>query len=269
MDPADQMGMAKFSVTSSHYQRQRIFIQYIRYSLCRVDLLMAVKTLQTVENALAVLEVVAELQPIGVSALARHMNMDKNTAQRILITLGASGYIQKQSHGTAWELTPRVLTLSNRVAMSLRHTARQQLQELSGVIGETALLWQFTFDGNDMYATLIDKIDSKHDVKFTMEIGKRVPVKSDSPNSTNVRTMIDQFPTGEAAWLGVADDRPRYYKITPGLPNSIAIGSVIYDGPAQPIASISVVGPIERISPDCYKVMGEKTAAAARIISGI
>ena len=39
---------------------------------------MAVKTLQTVENALAVLEVVAELQPIGVSALARHMNMDKN-----------------------------------------------------------------------------------------------------------------------------------------------------------------------------------------------
>ena len=45
--------------------------------------LMAVKTLQTVENALAVLEVVAELQPIGVSALARHMKMDKNTAQRI------------------------------------------------------------------------------------------------------------------------------------------------------------------------------------------
>lgn len=75
---------------------------------------MAVKTLQTVENALAVLEVVAELQPIGVSALARHMNMDKNTAQRILITLGASGYIQKQIHGTAWELTPRAHTVESR-----------------------------------------------------------------------------------------------------------------------------------------------------------
>ena len=231
---------------------------------------MAVKTLQTVENALAVLEVVAELQPIGVSALARHMNMDKNTAQRILITLGASGYIQKQAHGAAWELTPRILTLSNRVAINLRNTARQQLQELSEAIGETALLWQLTYVGDKIHATLLDKVESKHYVKITMEIGKRVHVQLDSSNSTNVQTLIDEFPTGESAWLNAAnDDRPRYYRITPGHPNSIAIGSVIYDGPAQPVASISVVGPKERISPDCYKVMGEKTAAAARILSGI
>ena len=232
--------------------------------------LMAVKTLQTVENALAVLEVVAELQPIGVSALARHMNMDKNTAQRILITLGASGYIQKQIHGTAWELTPRVLTLSNRVAVNLRKTAREQLQELSEAIGETALLWQFTFEGDDMYATLLDKVDSKHDVKITMEIGKRVLLLPDSEDSSNVRSLIKEFPTGESAWLNSSnDDRPRYFRLTPGHPSSIAVGSVIYDGPAIPIAAISVVGPKDRISPDCYKVMGEKTAAAARILSGI
>ena len=231
---------------------------------------MAVKTLQTVENALAVLEVVAELQPIGVSALARHMNMDKNTAQRILITLGASGYIQKQIHGTAWELTPRVLTLSNRVAVNLRKTAREQLQELSEAIGETALLWQFTFEGDDMYATLLDKVDSKHDVKITMEIGKRVLLLPDSEDSSNVLSLIKEFPTGESAWLNSSnDDRPRYFRLTPGHPSSIAIGSVIYDGPAIPIATISVVGPKDRISPDCYKVMGEKTAAAARILSGI
>ena len=231
---------------------------------------MAVKTLQTVENALAVLEVVAELQPIGVSALARHMNMDKNTAQRILITLGASGYIQKQIHGTAWELTPRVLTLSNRVAVNLRKTAREQLQELSEAIGETALLWQFTFEGDDMYATLLDKVDSKHDVKITMEIGKRVLLLPDSEDSSNVLSLIKEFPTGESAWLNSSnDDRPRYFRLTPGHPSSIAVGSVIYDGPAIPIAAISVVGPKDRISPDCYKVMGEKTAAAARILSGI
>jgi IclR family acetate operon transcriptional repressor len=231
---------------------------------------MAVKTLQTVENALAVLEVVAELQPIGVSALARHMKMEKNTAQRILITLGASGYIQKQNHGAAWELTPRVLTLSNRVAVNLRKTAREQLQELSETIGETALLWQFTYVGSNLYATLLDKVESKHDVKITMEIGKRVLVREDSPETTNVRTLIKQFPTGESAWLSATnDDRPRCFQLTPGHPNSIAIGSVIYDGPALPIASISVVGPKERISPNNYKAMGEKTAAAARIISGI
>ena len=57
---------------------------------------MAVKTLQTVENALAVLEVVAELQPIGVSALARHMKMDKNTAFAIeLLFQAAKGLIDR------------------------------------------------------------------------------------------------------------------------------------------------------------------------------
>jgi len=35
------------------------------------------------------------------------------------------------------------------------------------------------------------------------------------------------------------------------------------------IAAISIVGPIERIPPDRYNTVGEKTAAAARIISGI
>jgi len=231
---------------------------------------MAVKTLQTVENALAVLEVVAELQPIGVSALARHMNMDKNTAQRILITLGASGYIQKQAHGAAWELTPRVLTLSNQVAVNLRKTARQQLQELSEVIGETALLWQLTYVGDKMHATLLDKVESKHNVKITMEVGKQVQFRPDNANTEIVEKLIRRFPTGESSWLGSAhDDHPRYFQINPGHPGSIGIGSVIYDGPAQPIAMVSVVGPGDRISPDCYKVMGEKTAAAARILSGI
>ena len=121
-----------------------------------------------------------------------------------------------------------------------------------------------------MYATLLDKIDSKHDVKITMEIGKRVLVREDSPETANVRTLIKQFPTGESALLASAnDDRPRYFQLTPGHPSSIAIGSVIYDGPALPIAAISVVGPKERITPDCYKVMGEKTATAARILSSI
>lgn len=231
---------------------------------------MAVKTLQTVENALAVLEIVAELQPIGVSALARHMNMDKNTAQRILITLGASGYIQKQNYGTAWVLTPRVLTLSKRVAVDLRQSASQHLSDLAENLGETALLWQFTFEGEDMHATLLDKVDSKHDFKITVEIGKRVLVRPDPSDFSNMCSLIKQFPTGESAWLNSSnDDRPRYFRLTPSHPSSIAVGSVIYDGPALPIAAISMVGPKERLTPDCYKVMGEKTAVAARLITGI
>ena len=56
---------------------------------------MPVQSLQTVENAMVVLEKVAENQPIGVSALARLLDMDKNTAQRLLVTLGRQGWISQ------------------------------------------------------------------------------------------------------------------------------------------------------------------------------
>ena len=232
---------------------------------------MAVKTLQTVENALAVLEVVAELQPIGVSALARHMNMDKNTAQRILITLGASGWIQKQSKGSAWELTPRILTLSNRVAIDLRKDAHVQLEILTQQLRETALLWQLTYENDDIFATLLDKVDSGHDVKITMEVGRRTRALNESSGFVGVRSLIREFPNGEVAWLGGAnDERQRYFLVTPGGDSStITIGSLIYDGPGQAIAVISVVGPCERISPTCYETIGRKTAEAARLLSGI
>lgn len=231
---------------------------------------MAVKTLQTVENALAVLEAVAELQPIGVSALARTMNMDKNTAQRILVTLGARGYIRKFGQGNSWELTPKVLTLSNKVAFNLRKMASTHLQELTTATGETALLWQLCFSGDDITATLLDKVDSTHDVKVTMEIGKTVLVRSSTQVSTNVRTMIKNYPTGAAAWLNENNEYgERFFTLSPGHPSAVAIGSVIYDGPALPIASVAVIGPRERISPDQYAFIGEKTARAAAAISGI
>ena len=51
---------------------------------------MAVKTIQSVENALLVMETLASVQPIGVSALARLVDLDKNAVQRILISLGPS-----------------------------------------------------------------------------------------------------------------------------------------------------------------------------------
>ncbi|MCE2764019.1 MAG: helix-turn-helix domain-containing protein, partial [Ilumatobacteraceae bacterium] len=77
---------------------------------------MAVQSLQTVENAMSVLEAVAQHQPIGVSALARQLDMDKNTVQRILVTLGRDGWLVQDGPKGSWTLSAKILTLSSRVS---------------------------------------------------------------------------------------------------------------------------------------------------------
>src|SRR4051812_7098462 len=106
----------------------------IRYAIARIAT-MPVKTLQTVENAFGVLEAVAEHQPVGVSALARSLGLDKAAVQRILVTLGAVGWLQPSGEGGTWALSPQALVVGRRYAPGLRDRARPHLEALQEATG--------------------------------------------------------------------------------------------------------------------------------------
>ena len=55
---------------------------------------MAVKRSLSASRMLSVFELVARLQPIGVSALARELAADKSAVQRDIMTLADAGWIQ-------------------------------------------------------------------------------------------------------------------------------------------------------------------------------
>lgn len=48
----------------------------------------------------------------------------------------------------------------------------------------------------------------------------------------------------------------------------MSIGSVIFDGPGEPLGTLAVIGPKTRITEDRQQYIGEEIATAARIISG-
>ena len=55
---------------------------------------MAVKALRSATRVLSVLEAVASLQPVGLAAVARHLDEDKSAVQRALATLAEDGWIR-------------------------------------------------------------------------------------------------------------------------------------------------------------------------------
>ncbi len=98
--------------------------------------------IQTVSNALRMLEVFHEESEMGVSDLARRLGLHKNNAFRLLATLELAGYIQQTPATELYHLGPRCLELGHAFARShtLMSQARPILEKLARDAGETAHL---------------------------------------------------------------------------------------------------------------------------------
>ena len=98
--------------------------------------------IQTVTNALRMLEVFHGVSEMGVSDLARHLKLHKNSAFRLLATLELAGYIQQSPETENYRLGPRCLELGHAFARSqnLMSLARPVLEGLSAELRETTHL---------------------------------------------------------------------------------------------------------------------------------
>ncbi|GGM78155.1 IclR family transcriptional regulator [Dactylosporangium sucinum] len=135
---------------------------------------MAVKTIDVVSRALAVLEQVSLHQPASLGALARELDLDKSAVQRIVATLHADGWIRPDAAGQGgWTLTGRALAVGGRFAAGedLRARARRVLREVHAATGET--VWLAVADGGSLI--VVDEIASTHVLRVTFPIGYTGP----------------------------------------------------------------------------------------------
>lgn len=131
--------------------------------------------MQAVHTVFAVLEHVANTQPVGVSDVARSLDLPKSTAQRMLKTLEAVGWIRLRApDDPRWILTPRVLAIGARVgdANALQTVAAEPMRVLGKLTGETVHLT--LRDGGEMI--VIAKVPSIHAVQPLSHIGSRSPL---------------------------------------------------------------------------------------------
>lgn len=146
---------------------------------------------RSVANALRLIEALAEAQPVGVSELARLVDLPKSSVFRNLRTLESSGWARHDgSDNPRWSLTQRVFSvgLSALSESSLQDHAATAMRELRDRYGETVHLT--VPDGEDI--VVISRIDGTNSLRTFLELGVRAPMLSTAGGRAMLSVMPDE-----------------------------------------------------------------------------
>jgi len=220
----------------------------------------------TIERALSVLDLMAatERDDLGVTEVARELNLSKAVVHRILITLVARDYLQVDADSRRYSLGPMALALGSAylAQLDLRALALPRLQELSDRTGETAT-FSLRNGWNRMY---VDQITPDREIKMSVAIGKAYPLHAGSssksflaflPSHEQERylegreltamtdtTIID--PVRLRSELATVRDRGYAVSLQERQAGAASVAAPILDRHGLPIAVISICGPVER-----------------------
>ncbi|WP_432826144.1 IclR family transcriptional regulator [Dactylosporangium sp. CA-092794] len=111
---------------------------------------------------------------LGVSEIARHLDIPKSAVHRTLAALLEVGLIERDADSSRYRLGSRAATLAMAAlgVPDVRTSALPYLQELSQLTGETAT-FTLMIANERVY---IEQVASPQDVRMSVEIGRRYPL---------------------------------------------------------------------------------------------
>jgi IclR family acetate operon transcriptional repressor len=216
---------------------------------------MAVKPSQSASRVLAVLELIADHQPIGISDVAKLLDADKSAVQRALMTLAHEGWISAApGKPTRWELTARIHAVAHAAHEShdLRHRARPMLLALRDATGETVCL--NAVDGRRFI--VVDMVESLHYLRVVLTVGMNVQTNGSSTGRAILpyvsRERQIEFLGGEPDARELAEFAAtvaRGYSVSSSvvIEGFTNIAAPIFEADRRPVAAIVVSGPSERL----------------------
>ncbi|ABE36658.1 bacterial transcriptional regulator family protein [Paraburkholderia xenovorans LB400] len=124
-------------------------------------------------RAMQVLEALAN-SPMSLGALSVELGMPKTSAMHMLRALEAAAYVRRTAAGFELGMASHRLAARIGSASDFESTARQVLQEVAELTGETALIGTFSQDRNAAVYKL--RVVSPHPVRFAPEVGDTRPL---------------------------------------------------------------------------------------------
>lgn len=130
---------------------------------------------QSLEKGLAVLRAFdARRRTMNLAEIAEAAGINKSSAQRMIHTLEALGYVRKNPQNKRFQLTPRVMEIGYNylAADTLVDVANPFLAELAQLSGETTNLTEP--DGLEMIYVALSAVPKF--IPIHMPIGSRIPM---------------------------------------------------------------------------------------------
>lgn len=236
---------------------------------------MPVKPSQSGQRVLVLLEKIAELQPIGISALAKALDEDISATQRALQTLFHDGWIQAApGKPTRWEMTARIHSVAHMAhgSYDLRHRSRPILVGLRDETGESVSL--NVMDRNGF--VVLDQVESRQPLRVVLSVGLSVPAAGSATGRAILPYMSlerqSEFlngPPSASELKEYAATISRGYSISTdvvivGFTN---IGAAIFEADGRPSGAVLLSAPNERIPARNREKIGMLVKAAAEKLS--
>jgi DNA-binding IclR family transcriptional regulator len=238
--------------------------------------------MRSVSVALAVLEAVAEHQPVGVSDLSRTMDLPKSTTQRMLLTLGDLGWIRAgEEEPTRWSLTAKAMAIGShhRGVEEIQRVADPVMRGLCAETGETVHLSL----PEDRRVVLVHKVEGDNPVRTHTAVGNGAPMHTASAGKAMLAAMPEArsfalltaaplealTPQTETDLAAVQRELERIrrqgYAVTVGTrhPEVSAVGAAVLDASGLPVAGISLSLPTHRFPRRMWPVHGKRVVEAA------
>jgi DNA-binding IclR family transcriptional regulator len=240
---------------------------------------------QSLDRALEILELLASNgKEMGVTELARRLEVHKSTTSRLLATLQEHGLVEQNPASDKYRLGYALVRLAGAVVaeLDLVRVARPLLQELAERTHETVNLAILQGD----QVVNIDQIAASHLVVNVNWVGKQTPLHSTSNGKALLaflpeaerrsvlsaplkrftpRTIVDRA-TLEKQLRRVVDDGYAFTleELEVGL-NAVAAPIRGHDG--RVVAAVSVAGPSYRVTPQRLTELGGMTKETGDAIS--
>ena len=142
------------------------------------------------DRALRIMEHLSTRQEGGtITEIATQLSLPKNSVFRIVRTLAASGYLDE--HGKSWRLSPKILSLGYTAVQNthLIDACMDGMRALRDEINETIFVGALS-EGK---VVILEELPSFQLVKFTVEIGHKVPIHASAPG----KAILAHLPPAE------------------------------------------------------------------------
>jgi DNA-binding IclR family transcriptional regulator len=245
------------------------------------------QTIAGIERALDVLSLFAESRSadLGVTEIAQQLGLSKAVVHRILASFRAKGFIEVDEHARRYSLGPKILFLGLAYLdrIDVRTVARKVMHSLVDATQETATL-SLRSGATRVY---VDQITPDRDVVMRVSLGTPYPLHAGASSKAFLAFMpqAEQDDYLENRTLDALTDltvinrqklrreleqiRRRGYAESYGerMSGAAAVAAPVFGmSESQPIAVISVCGPVERFraeADDAARLLLEATRAAS------